>query len=142
MLANEQKEVSRMSEGNIAVVVGLKHVSLSSLTLGHSLTITVHLEIDYSLVSAHIQTVTGDTIVRSAAAAKQAVREEHRAGEGGEGRQLVLPGPPVPEPMFFCTIEPESAAYQNGCSHTTHTHTHTHTHTFLSSLLPQSWSMH
>ena len=31
MLANEQREVTAMSEGNIAVLVGLKHVSLCTL---------------------------------------------------------------------------------------------------------------
>ena len=46
--------------------------------------------------------------MKSASAAKQASRQ---AMDGG---QLVLPGPSVPEPMFFCTIEPESAAYQKG----------------------------
>ena len=60
--------------------------------------------------------MTGDTLVRSAAAAKVAKREAERENGrgGGGGRQLVLPGPPLPEPMFFCTIEPESAAYQKG----------------------------
>ena len=52
-----------------------------------------------------IQTVTGDTLVNSASAADEL---------GGYDSSLILQGPKVPEPMFFCTIEPNSAAYQKG----------------------------
>ena len=45
MLANEQREVSKMSEGNIAVLVGLKHVSLSTC--------------DQELVSQHFSSLDG-----------------------------------------------------------------------------------
>ena len=51
--------------------------------------------------------------MKSASAAKQATKRNENSHA-----ELVLPGPRVPEPMFFCTIEPESAAYQKG----EHTH--------------------
>ncbi|XP_010221793.1 PREDICTED: ribosome-releasing factor 2, mitochondrial [Tinamus guttatus] len=53
------------------------------------------------------QSATGDTIVSSKASAEAAAR---RAGR--EAGSLLLAGVDVPEPVFFCTIEPPSAAKQ------------------------------
>ncbi|XP_053331710.1 ribosome-releasing factor 2, mitochondrial [Spea bombifrons] len=85
--ADQQVEIPSLSPGNIALTVGLK------------------------------QTATGDTIVSSKASAAAAAR---RAGRDGVGKSrdrntsenLVLAGVEVPEPVFFCTIEPPSVARQ------------------------------
>lgn len=67
------------------------------------------------------QTVTGDTIVSSkataVAAAQRAKKEgggERKQGGGGEQGSLVLAGVEVPEPVFFCSIEPPTMAKQAG----------------------------
>ena len=67
-----------------------------------------------------LQTVTGDTIVHSEGCAEEALQHnEERPGLSS----LALHGMLVPEPMFFCTIEPFSASQQKGmeaqmCAHT------------------------
>ncbi|XP_062516470.1 ribosome-releasing factor 2, mitochondrial-like isoform X2 [Corticium candelabrum] len=92
--ADEFKEVSEISAGNIAVAVGLK------------------------------QTVTGDTLVMSASAASFARKDLEKVRAAVTPSQSskahrpmpsmlpVLAGLQVPDPMFFCTVEPASAAYQ------------------------------
>ncbi|KAM6985462.1 ribosome-releasing factor 2, mitochondrial [Aplochiton taeniatus] len=89
--ADQQVEIPSLSAGNIALTVGLK------------------------------QTVTGDTIVSSKASAAAAARRAEKAGHkerkqaaGGRGEQgsLLLAGVEVPEPVFFCTIEPPTMAKQ------------------------------
>lgn len=81
--ADQHVEIQSMTAGNIALTVGLK------------------------------QTVTGDTIVSSKASAAAAAR---RARDGGgavaEYASVVLSGVEVPEPVFFCTIEPPTMAKQ------------------------------
>ncbi|NXC41049.1 RRF2M factor, partial [Penelope pileata] len=85
--ADQQIEIPSLMPGNIALTVGLK------------------------------QSATGDTIVSSKASA---VAAAHRAGRGAGGEQrnasdterLLLAGVEVPEPVFFCTIEPPSMAKQ------------------------------
>lgn len=65
------------------------------------------------------KTVTGDTIVSSKASAAAAVRRAH-AEDGGTGSKrgdqasVVLSGVEVPDPVFFCTIEPPTMAKQAG----------------------------
>ena len=65
-----------------------------------------------------LKTVTGDTIVSSKASAAAAARRAHNdssAGEKhGEHATVVLSGVEVPEPVFFCTIEPPTMAKQTG----------------------------
>ncbi|XP_075037923.1 ribosome-releasing factor 2, mitochondrial isoform X2 [Mixophyes fleayi] len=84
--ADQQVEISSLSAGNIALTVGLK------------------------------ETATGDTIVSSKAAASAAARRAGRADEKNKDRKLqenlVLAGVEIPEPVFFCTIEPPSVAKQ------------------------------
>ncbi|XP_063819925.1 ribosome-releasing factor 2, mitochondrial isoform X2 [Pseudophryne corroboree] len=84
--ADQQVEISSLSPGNIALTVGLK------------------------------ETATGDTIVSSKAAASAAARRAGRVGEKNKDRNaqesLVLAGVEIPEPVFFCTIEPPSVAKQ------------------------------
>ncbi|XP_069818896.1 ribosome-releasing factor 2, mitochondrial [Dendropsophus ebraccatus] len=84
--ADQQVEISSLPPGNIALTVGLK------------------------------QTATGDTIVSSKASASAAARRAGRAGEKSKDKksqdQLVLAGVEIPEPVFFCTIEPPSVAKQ------------------------------
>lgn len=65
------------------------------------------------------QTVTGDTIVSSKASAAVAACRAHNKAEeerasSREMNSLVLAGVEVPEPVFFCSIEPPSMAKQAG----------------------------
>ncbi|XP_014829681.1 PREDICTED: ribosome-releasing factor 2, mitochondrial isoform X3 [Poecilia mexicana] len=86
--ADQQVEIPSMSAGNIALTVGLK------------------------------QTVTGDTIVSSKASAAAAARRAQSDGGMGMKRGdqadigIVLSGVEVPDPVFFCTIEPPTMAKQ------------------------------
>uniref|UniRef100_A0A8C7WEK3 Elongation factor G2 n=1 Tax=Oncorhynchus mykiss TaxID=8022 RepID=A0A8C7WEK3_ONCMY len=85
--ADQHVEIPSLTAGNIALCVGLK------------------------------QTVTGDTIVSSKASAVAAVRraQNEKEGErkrGGEQASLVLAGVEVPEPVFFCSIEPPTMSRQ------------------------------
>ncbi|XP_023816296.1 ribosome-releasing factor 2, mitochondrial isoform X2 [Oryzias latipes] len=82
--ADQHVEIPSMSAGNIALTVGLK------------------------------QTVTGDTIVSSKASAAAAARRAQNHGGTGKGEHpsIILSGVEVPEPVFFCTIEPPSTAKQ------------------------------
>ena len=50
-----------------------------------------------------LQTHTGDVLVQSAAIARALEKE---------GVASLLAPPPVPPPVFFCTVEPSSAANQ------------------------------
>ncbi|XP_074668980.1 ribosome-releasing factor 2, mitochondrial isoform X2 [Strix aluco] len=85
--ADQQIEIPSLMAGNIALTVGLK------------------------------QSATGDTIVSSKASAVAAARRAGRDA-GGEKRStsdvesLLLAGVEVPDPVFFCTIEPPSVAKQ------------------------------
>ncbi|CAJ0938940.1 unnamed protein product [Ranitomeya imitator] len=77
--ADQQVEISSLPPGNIALTVGLK------------------------------QTATGDTIVSSKASASAAAHRAGRTGEKSKDKSLddfVLAGVEIPEPVFFCTIEP------------------------------------
>lgn len=69
-------------------------------------------------VFSTFQTITGDTIVSSkASAAAAARRAQNDAGTGkkhGEHASVVLSGVEVPDPVFFCTIEPPTMAKQAG----------------------------
>lgn len=84
--ADQYVEIPSMPAGNIALTVGLK------------------------------QTVTGDTIVLSkASAAAAAHRAQDKADTGkkrGEHASVILSGVEVPDPVFFCTIEPPTMAKQ------------------------------
>ncbi|XP_051552500.1 ribosome-releasing factor 2, mitochondrial isoform X2 [Myxocyprinus asiaticus] len=90
--ADQHLEIPSLSAGNIALTVGLK------------------------------QTVTGDTIVSSKASAAAAVQRAHAETESErdshrESNSLVLAGVEVPEPVFFCSIEPPSMAKQADLEH-------------------------
>jgi elongation factor G len=66
-----------------------------------------------------LQTATGDTIVLSKSSALAAARRAGREGEkkhrqNSETERLLLAGVEIPEPVFFCTIEPPSVAKQPG----------------------------
>ncbi|XP_076019964.1 ribosome-releasing factor 2, mitochondrial [Genypterus blacodes] len=82
-----------------------QHVEIPSLTAGN-IALTVGLK----------QTVTGDTIVSSkASAAAAARRAQSDGGTGkrhGEEATVILSGVEVPDPVFFCTIEPPTMAKQ------------------------------
>ncbi|NXP09649.1 RRF2M factor, partial [Thinocorus orbignyianus] len=84
--ADQQIEIPSLMPGNIALTVGLK------------------------------QSATGDTIVSSkasaAAAARQAARDAAGEKSTSDVESLLLAGVEVPDPVFFCTIEPPSMAKQ------------------------------
>ncbi|XP_013855003.1 ribosome-releasing factor 2, mitochondrial [Austrofundulus limnaeus] len=84
--ADQHVEIPSISAGNIALAVGLK------------------------------QTVTGDTIVSSkasAAAAARRAQDENQTGKScGEHANIILSGVEVPDPVFFCTIEPPTMSKQ------------------------------
>ncbi|KPP73428.1 hypothetical protein Z043_107490 [Scleropages formosus] len=86
-----------------------QHIEIPSLTAGN-IALTVGLK----------QTVTGDTIVASKSSASQAARrlleleEKKVKGSDKEAETLILAGVEVPDPVFFCTIEPPTMAKQAG----------------------------
>ncbi|XP_072215470.1 ribosome-releasing factor 2, mitochondrial isoform X1 [Excalfactoria chinensis] len=85
--ADQQIEIPSLMPGNIALAVGLK------------------------------QSATGDTLVSSKPSAVAAARQAGRSAGGeqrstGDIERLLLAGVEVPEPVFFCTIEPPSMAKQ------------------------------
>ncbi|XP_017446189.1 ribosome-releasing factor 2, mitochondrial isoform X2 [Rattus norvegicus] len=87
-----------------------QHVEIPSLTAGN-IALTVGLK----------QTATGDTIVSSKssalAAARRAGKGERKPGRISEAESVLLAGVEIPEPVFFCTIEPPSAAKQPDLDH-------------------------
>ncbi|XP_026956621.1 ribosome-releasing factor 2, mitochondrial isoform X2 [Sagmatias obliquidens] len=90
--ADQHVEIPSLTAGNIALTVGLKH------------------------------TATGDTIVSSKSSALAACRRAEREGEkkhrqNDEAERLLLAGVEIPEPVFFCTIEPPSVAKQPDLDH-------------------------
>ncbi|KAK7103734.1 hypothetical protein V1264_018578 [Littorina saxatilis] len=104
--ADELHDISRAVAGNIVAVAGLK------------------------------QTLTGDTLTSSQSAAKAAAKawrrqqeqqqktQQHQKGEQEEGGEEdaeevspVLAAMNVPAPVFFCSIEPPSMAYQKNLEH-------------------------
>ncbi|XP_009876213.1 PREDICTED: ribosome-releasing factor 2, mitochondrial [Apaloderma vittatum] len=84
--ADQQIEIPSLMPGNIALTVGLK------------------------------QSATGDTIVSSKASAVAAARRAGRDAGGEKSasdvESLLLAGVEIPDPVFFCTIEPPSMAKQ------------------------------
>ncbi|XP_076995572.1 ribosome-releasing factor 2, mitochondrial isoform X2 [Tamandua tetradactyla] len=90
--ADQHVEIPSLTAGNIALAVGLKH------------------------------TATGDTIVSSKSSALAAARLAEREGDkkhrqNSEVERLLLAGVEIPEPVFFCTIEPPSVAKQPDLDH-------------------------
>ncbi|XP_040306743.1 ribosome-releasing factor 2, mitochondrial isoform X2 [Herpailurus yagouaroundi] len=85
--ADQHIEIPSLTAGNIALTVGLKH------------------------------TTTGDTIASSKSSALAAARRAETEGgkkhrRNNEAERLLLAGVEIPEPVFFCTIEPPSVAKQ------------------------------
>uniref|UniRef100_A0A3B4AU62 Tr-type G domain-containing protein n=1 Tax=Periophthalmus magnuspinnatus TaxID=409849 RepID=A0A3B4AU62_9GOBI len=81
--ADQYVEIPSMTAGNIGLTVGLK------------------------------QTITGDTIASSKASAAAALRRaQNKAETTGDRVKVILTGVEVPDPVFFCTIEPPSMAKQ------------------------------
>ncbi|XP_011852012.1 PREDICTED: ribosome-releasing factor 2, mitochondrial isoform X2 [Mandrillus leucophaeus] len=90
--ADQHVEIPSLTAGNIALTVGLKH------------------------------TATGDTIVSSKSSALAAARRAEREGEkkhrqNNEAERVLLAGVEIPEPVFFCTIEPPSVSKQPDLEH-------------------------
>lgn len=83
-----------------------QHIEIPSLTAGN-IALTVGLK----------QTATGDTLASSKsaaiAAARRAGRESgNKCAQSKASESLILAGIEIPEPVFFCTIEPPSLARQ------------------------------
>uniref|UniRef100_A0A8C2VRI9 Ribosome-releasing factor 2, mitochondrial n=1 Tax=Chinchilla lanigera TaxID=34839 RepID=A0A8C2VRI9_CHILA len=90
--ADQHVEIPSLTAGNIALTVGLKH------------------------------TATGDTLVSSKSSAVAAAQRAKGEGEKQQRQnskvdRLFLAGVEVPEPVFFCTIEPPSGAKQPDLDH-------------------------
>jgi len=84
--ADDFREVGEVTAGNIAVIAGLK------------------------------LSMTGDTVVESQSVARTAAKAAgHTAADGGEDDHVsaaLLAAPFIPEPVFFCSVEPPSMAAQ------------------------------
>ena len=64
-----------------------------------------------------MQTYTGDIIVQSSASAIKAVQRAGQRRSGGDRSSARVPelgAIEIPPPVFFCGIEPTSAAQQKG----------------------------
>uniref|UniRef100_A0A8D2B3A7 Ribosome-releasing factor 2, mitochondrial n=1 Tax=Sciurus vulgaris TaxID=55149 RepID=A0A8D2B3A7_SCIVU len=88
-----------------------QHIEIPSLTAGN-IALTVGLK----------QTATGDTIVSSKSSALAAAHQAKWEGEkkhkqNRDAERLLLAGVEIPEPVFFCTIEPPSVAKQPDLDH-------------------------
>ncbi|KAM8871372.1 ribosome-releasing factor 2, mitochondrial [Synchiropus picturatus] len=97
---NNTERVSRL-----LVPFADQHVEIPSITAGN-IALTVGLK----------QTVTGDTIVSSKASAAAVARRAHadsgKTKKRGEQSDVLLSGVEVPEPVFFCSIEPPTLSKQ------------------------------
>lgn len=111
--ADQHVEIPSMTAGNIALTVGLKQVNHH--TSSSLFAVLKRLSCVFPLF---LQTVTGDTIVSSkasaAAAARRAQADSETRKKRGEHASVVLSGVEVPDPVFFCTIEPPTMAKQAG----------------------------
>ena len=75
----------------------------------------------FEFVHLFFQTITGDTLTSNQSTAKSAIlafkkgHSDHQESDNdGEDDELqpLLSGLVVPDPVFFCSIEPPSLAYQ------------------------------
>ena len=80
--ADDYEEVAEISEGNIGALTGLKY------------------------------TVTGDLITSSASAASRAQTILEKSRSANDRGKIFNGDTSVPEPVFFCSIEPPSLSYQ------------------------------
>lgn len=67
-----------------------------------------------------VQTSTGDTIVSSQRSADSAVKSYQSSCPEGTDDAATLPvlaGMDIPDPVFFCSVEPPSLAYQKALDH-------------------------
>ena len=83
--ADDYEEISEIGKGNIAALTGLKH------------------------------TITGDLLTTNASAARRARKhmENKKLYSPEEIDKLFSVGTSVPDPVFFCSIEPPSLSYVN-----------------------------
>ena len=81
--ADEFQSVEEVTDGNIAILSGLK------------------------------DTTTGDTLLSGLSAGKSALKtfEQEQIKHGDEAVSPFLSGVSVPDPVFYCSIEPPSMAY-------------------------------
>jgi len=62
------------------------------------------------------QTSTGDTLVSNQKSADSAVKS-YQEGNDHSAALPVLAGMDIPDPVFFCSVEPPSLAYQKALDH-------------------------
>jgi len=67
------------------------------------------------------QTSTGDTLVSSQKSVDSAIKSYQSSSPEGGGDAMatvpVLAGMDIPDPVFFCSVEPPSLAYQKALDH-------------------------
>lgn len=116
--ADQHVEIPSMTAGNIALTVGLKQVTHHTSCSLFAILKIFPSKKGYLYFPLPLKTVTGDTIVSSkASAAAAARRAQNDGGAGkkcGEHASVLLSGVEVPDPVFFCTIEPPTMAKQAG----------------------------
>lgn len=115
--ADQHVEIPSITAGNIALTVGLKQVEHH--TFIHHIPYLVFWRLSpQKSFPLSLKTVTGDTIVSSKASAAAAARRAQNDGgarkKRGEDANVVLSGVEVPDPVFFCTIEPPTMSKQAG----------------------------
>jgi len=67
-----------------------------------------------------MQTSTGDTLVNSQRCVASAVKSYQSSCPGGDDGLATVPllaGMDIPDPVFFCSVEPPSLAYQKALDH-------------------------
>lgn len=116
--ADQLVEIPSMTAGNIALTVGLKQVKLHTSHSFFAILKIFPSDDRYLCFLLSRKTITGDTIASSKASAAAAARRAHNDGglgkKRGEDVSVVLSGVEVPDPVFFCTIEPPTMAKQAG----------------------------
>jgi len=100
--ADDFREVSAVGAGNIAVISGLK-LSITGDTLVPSSAVAKNAE---KLANGH------DAKTAEKLANEHDAKDEEVGDDDEEVGRTVLAGPVVPEPVFFCSVEPPSLASQ------------------------------
>ncbi|KAJ1070150.1 hypothetical protein K5549_006698 [Capra hircus] len=117
----EVERCLRVLDGAVAVFDASAGVEVADLDDEFADLVLGEFSENFDLLPAE-KTATGDTIVSSKSSALAASRRARREGEkkqkeNNETERLLLAGVEIPEPVFFCTIEPPSMAKQPDLDH-------------------------